>query len=166
MENTIQSQYFQDYMLENVCFGCGSHNAEGLQIKSFWEDDTCVCLWQPETKYQGWPNLLNGGILATLIDCHCMATATSHAYFLENKRAWNSEPVYRYATGTLTVKYLQPTPNTSPIKLIAKVLAVKNRKTTVVCEVWVNDVLTAQAEVIAIRVFDSSENTENNPFKG
>ena len=164
--NQQESAYLQDYMGENVCFGCGSHNPEGLQIKSFWEGDVCVCNWNSQEKYNGWRNLLNGGILATLIDCHTMAAATAHAYKVENDRHWSTEPTYRYATGTLTVKYLKPTPNDLPLQLRATVQAVKGKKTTVKCEVWCNDVMTAEAEVIAIRVYDSSQAQENNPFQG
>ena len=31
------STYFQDHMPENVCFGCGIHNEEGLHVKSEWK---------------------------------------------------------------------------------------------------------------------------------
>jgi acyl-coenzyme A thioesterase PaaI-like protein len=155
----------QEYMGENVCFGCGSHNPDGLQIKSFWENDVCICDWTSEEKYNGWRNLLNGGILATLIDCHTMATATSYAYMSE-QRKWDTEPTYRYATGTLTVKYLKPTPNNLPIQLRAKVQEVKGKKTTVQCGVWCDGMQTAEAVVIAIRVYDSSQDNAHNPFKG
>ncbi|XOV92659.1 MAG: PaaI family thioesterase [Bacteroidota bacterium] len=161
MENKI---YFQDHMPENICFGCGNHNEGGLHIKSYWEGNESVCHWNSEEKYQGWPNLLNGGILATLVDCHCMGTAMADAYQREN-RSLDSEPIYRYATGTLTVKYLKPTPNNKSIELRAEVTEVKNRKTTLICKVIVDDILTAEADVIAIRVYDSSQQTENNPFK-
>lgn len=161
MENVT---YFQDHMPENICFGCGNHNEEGLQIKSHWEGEESVCHWVSDKKYQGWPNLLNGGILATLVDCHCMGTAMADAYRRE-ERSLDSEPIYRYATGTLTVKYLKPTPNNQPIELRARIIEVKNRKTILSCRVIVSGEITAEADVIAIRVFDSSLQTENNPFK-
>ena len=155
--------YFQDYMPGNVCFGCGAEHPEGLQIKSFWEGETGVCIWQPQEKYRGWAHLLNGGILATLIDCHTMCTAMAHAYRTEG-RELDTKPVYRYATGTLSVKYLKPTPNNVPITLRANIVEVKGRKTTLKCEAFSGNLLTAEAEVIAIRVFDSSINTGQNPF--
>ncbi|WP_258102996.1 PaaI family thioesterase [Marinoscillum sp. MHG1-6] len=155
--------YFQDHMPENVCFGCGK-NHDGLQIKSYWEGEESVCRWDSEEKYHGWANLLNGGILATLVDCHCMGTAIAHAYRLE-ERDMDSKPVYRYATGTLTVKYLQPTPNDITIELRAKVIEVKGRKTVMECRVFSDGIQTAQADVVAIRVFDSSESQSENPFK-
>ena len=157
------SKYFQDHMPENVCFGCG-HNHEGLQIKSYWDGDISICKWHSEEKYHGWSNLLNGGIMATLIDCHCMGTAMADAYQKEG-REMNSKPEYRYATGTLSVKYLKPTPN-DQVELRAKVTEVKGRKTVMTCElISSKGEVSAVADVIAIRVFDGSQNSEANPFK-
>ena len=149
------SKYFQDHMPENVCFGCGQ-NHEGLQIKSYWDGDESVCDWESEEKYHGWSNLMNGGIIATLIDCHCMGTAMAKAYRMED-RSLDTLPEYRYATGTLSVKYLKPTPNTK-VQLRAKITEVKGRKTVLSCEFFdEKGNKTAEADVVAIRVFDSSE---------
>ena len=150
------SKFFQDHMPENVCFGCG-HNHEGLQIKSYWEGEVAICDWESKEKYHGWSKLLNGGIMATLIDCHCMCTAMAYAYKMEG-RDLETFPEYRYATGTLSVKYLKPTPNTQ-IQLRATVEEMKGRKTVLKCELLDHEGnKTAEADVIAIRVFDSSEN--------
>ena len=158
------NEYFQDHMPGNVCFGCGKENHEGLQIKSHWQGEESVCVWQSEEKYHGWADLLNGGIMATIIDCHCMGTAIAHAYRLEN-RPMDSLPEYRYATGTLSVKYLLPTSNNHPVELRAKVTEVKGRKTVMKCTLFSQGKKTAEADVVAIRVFDSSEQTESNLFK-
>lgn len=160
----MSEEYFQDFMPENVCFGCGIHNPDGLQIKSYWEGEEAVCIWQSEEKYHGWPKLMNGGVIATLIDCHCMGSAMAHAYKSEG-RSLDSEPEYRYATGTLNIKYLKPTPNDKPVELRAKILEVKERKTTLHCDLYCEEVKTAEAEVIAIRVFDSSRDGDGHIFK-
>ena len=103
---------------------------------------------------------MNGGIIATLIDCHCMGTAVAEAYKREH-RPLGSLPEYRYATGTLSVKYLKPTPNTK-VQLRAKVTEVKGRKTVLSCDFYSdNGEKTAEANVVAIRVYDSSENKES-----
>ncbi|MBU0487384.1 MAG: PaaI family thioesterase [Bacteroidetes bacterium] len=50
------------------CFGCAPGNQTGLRMK-FWEDgDDIVCKWQPESRYQGWNDVLHGGIQTTLMD--------------------------------------------------------------------------------------------------
>jgi len=151
-----KKQYFQDFMPGNICFGCGRDNHFGLQISSYWEGDEAVCIWNSEEKYQGWKGVLNGGILASLIDCHTMGTAMAAAYQAEG-RELNSEPEYRYATGTITVKYLKPTPNEKPVELRAKVQEIKGRKVVLTCTIFSEGVATAEAEVIAIRVYDGSK---------
>ncbi|MDE0471169.1 MAG: PaaI family thioesterase [Ekhidna sp.] len=154
-----ESKYFQDHLPGNICFGCGD-NHEGLQIKSYWEGEEAICEWISKEMYCGWSNLMNGGIIATLIDCHCMGTAVADAYKREN-RPLNSLPEYRYATGTLSVKYLKPTPNTR-VRLRAKVTEVKGRKTVLSCSFYSeNGEKTAEADVVAIRVYDSSENKKS-----
>ena len=93
-----------------------------------------------------------------------MGTAMAHAYRLEN-RSLDSLPEYRYATGTLNVKYLRPTSNNHPVELRAKIVEVKNRKTVMSCSLLSQGQISAEAEVVAIRVFDSSQNGGENVFK-
>ena len=159
----MKQKSIQEYMVGNVCFGCGKENHDGLQIDSYWQDDNeTVCVWQSEPKYQGWKGILNGGILASLIDCHCMGTALAATYHSEGRRL-DTEPTYHYATGTMSIKYLLPTSNDKPIELRAKAVEIKGKKVTVHCNVWSEGRKTAEAEVIAIRVFDSSKKTDT-PF--
>ena len=159
----INKDLFQDHMPGNICFGCGQSNHQGLKIKSYWENEEAVCFWQSEDKYQGWKGLMNGGIIATLVDCHCMCTAMAAAYKAED-RTLNSSPEYRYATGTITVKYLKPTSNTKPVELRATVKEIRRKVVVLQCKVLSDGVLTAIADVVAIRVFDSSDENSNAAF--
>ena len=157
------SKYFQDHMPGNVCFGCGS-NHDGLKIKSYWDGEVAVCQWASKEHFHGWSSLMNGGIIATLIDCHCMGMAIAQSY-REEGREMNTLPEYRYATGTLQVKYLKPTPN-DHIELRAHVIEIKGKKTVMTCElISSKGEVSVTAEVIAIRVFDSSVHTTENVFK-
>jgi acyl-coenzyme A thioesterase PaaI-like protein len=146
---------FQDYVHGNVCFGCGTANSSGLQICSEWDGDDAVCVWQPRSEHQGWPGLTCGGIIATLIDCHCMATAMATAYRNENRNLM-SHPVYRFATGALQIRYLKPTPVDAPLTLRARVTDVKDqRKYTLHCDLFARDARCVQAEVVAFLVYRS-----------
>lgn len=158
----MENDHFQAHMPGNICFGCGSANPEGLQIHSRWEGDEAVCVWSSEPRYQGWEGLMNGGILATLIDCHCMGTAMAAAY-REEGRALDSQPTYRYATARITVNYLKPTPNDRPLTLRAQVVELKGRKTALSCQAYVDGEKTAEAEVIGVRVFEGVD-TPDSPF--
>lgn len=116
----MKQRAFQDQLRENHCFGCGSANEHGLQIKSYWSGDQAVCTWQPQTFHAaGPPDLLNGGIIATLIDCHSICTAIAAAYHAEGREIGSEPPVW-YVTASLKVRYLRPTPIDQPVVLRAR----------------------------------------------
>lgn len=50
------------------CFGCAPDNPQGLRMQFTDEGDYVVSIWQPENNFQGWHNVLHGGIQATLMD--------------------------------------------------------------------------------------------------
>lgn len=53
---------------DHHCFACGMENKNGLCVK--WEVDgkTTFAEFVPDKKFQGWRNIVHGGILATLLD--------------------------------------------------------------------------------------------------
>lgn len=53
---------------EGYCFGCGRNNPIGLKLKFIRDGDTIRTEFTPERTHQGWPGLLHGGILGTLLD--------------------------------------------------------------------------------------------------
>ncbi len=152
---------FQDYMPGNICFGCGKSTKNGLHIKSYWKGDVSECVWVPKSIHQGWKGIMNGGIIATIIDCHIMGTSMAYAYKNEN-RELGSSPEYKYATGTMKIKYLKPTPN-NKVLLRAKVLSYSEKKVHVSCELFSKGEVTVIGEVVAFRVYDSSK--EKNLFQ-
>ncbi|MGH8581460.1 MAG: PaaI family thioesterase [Gammaproteobacteria bacterium] len=163
-----EREIFQDYMPGAVCFGCGENNPAGLKIQSFWEGDEGVCLWQPDERHQGWEGITCGGIIATLIDCHCMATAMATAVRNEN-RPLSSEPRYRFATGSLNIRFLKPTPIVQPLLLRAHVTEIKDaRKYTLACDLYADNVNTvAAAVVVGVLVYRSDRPWEGpGGFKG
>ena len=153
--------YFQDYMSGNICFGCGKNTKGGLHIKSYWNGNHSECIWKPKIIHQGWVNIMNGGIIATLIDCHCMGTAMAYAYKIEG-RSLNSLPQYKYATGSIKIKYIAPTPN-EEIMLIAKIESYSEKKVLLKCDLISHKNKTVIADVWAFRVYDSSK-VEANKF--
>lgn len=50
------------------CFGCSPDNPFGLKLHFHKEGDEVTCEWNPEQQFQGWMNVLHGGIQATLMD--------------------------------------------------------------------------------------------------
>jgi uncharacterized protein (TIGR00369 family) len=53
---------------EGFCFGCGRNNPIGLKLKFTRDGDTIRTEFTPDRTHQGWPGLLHGGILGTLLD--------------------------------------------------------------------------------------------------
>ncbi len=158
-----EHEYFQHAMPGDVCFGCGSDNAAGLKIHSYWEGDEGVCHWQPAPHHVGWDGVTCGGIIATLIDCHCMATAMATAIRNEN-RPLMSAPYYRFATGMLNIKYLAPTPNKQGLELRAQVIDIKNKKYTLECSLYADGLKTAEASVVAFLVHRSDQPDSDSAF--
>src|SRR6185503_14959668 len=103
---TTPTRAIQDHLPDQPCWGCGPNNPHGLRIKSYWLGASTVCTWQPQPHYAGWPGIVNGGILASLVDCHCVCTAMSDA---DANRGYADEPV-GFATGSLSIRYLRPVP--------------------------------------------------------
>jgi uncharacterized protein (TIGR00369 family) len=50
------------------CFGCSPDNPQGLRMKFLDDGDAIVSTWEPANNFQGWHNVLHGGIQATLMD--------------------------------------------------------------------------------------------------
>lgn len=50
------------------CFACGKKNPYGLKL-DFYQDGEWICAdFTPHEYYQGYPNILHGGITTTLMD--------------------------------------------------------------------------------------------------
>jgi acyl-coenzyme A thioesterase PaaI-like protein len=144
---------FQDYFPDDVaiCYGCGRNNPKGLHIKSYWENDVGVCRFLPEPHHTAFPGVVYGGLIASLIDCHSICTAMAHACRIEHRDMEKELDVY-YVTGELKVRFLKPTPTETEIVLRAHISEFTDKKSNVKCSVFANNIETARADVLAIRV--------------
>ncbi len=143
---------FQDDIPENYCWGCGRDNPDGLHLRSFWDRESAICDHQPGAdKAAGPRDVVNGGIIATLVDCHSVCTAIAAAYRSEG-RAIGSDPPIWYVTASLRVSYVKPAPIGAPLRLVARIAEAGTRKTNITCSVSADGVECATGEVLAIRV--------------
>ena len=142
---------------EGVCFGCGTSNVHGLHVKSFWHEDGVHVIAEhlPDAKYCGWPDLVYGGLIAMLVDCHSNWTAMAYHYRAQQREV-DSLPRINCVTGNLGIKFVKPTPMGVPLTLRARVEGEVGRKSRVICEVYAGDVLTAVGDSIFVRV-DTAE---------
>jgi acyl-coenzyme A thioesterase PaaI-like protein len=126
-----------------------------LQIKSYWDGEEGICTWQPQPYHIGHPSLVNGGILAAIIDCHATCTAVAAAYRVEN-RAITTAPLIACVMGSLNLTYLRPTPITEPLLLRATIRERAERKTLVTCTLSVQGEVCVRAEAVVVRVRTAS----------
>ena len=148
----MQEPAFQDQGSVYDCHGCGPNNAKGLRIKSYWDGDEAVATWTAEAHHcGGTPDILNGGIIASLIDCHGLNLAIAHAYRAEG-RPIGSAPRIGYVTANMNISYLKPAPIAQPIDLRACIIKIEGRKAWVNCTLSAAGQLCATGEVLGIRV--------------
>lgn len=50
------------------CFGCSPANSSGLKMKFYEEGDEILSSWAPDLHFQGFHDILHGGIQATMMD--------------------------------------------------------------------------------------------------
>lgn len=148
---------FQDHYPDNLsyCYGCGRLNEHGLQIKSYWDGEETVCIFQPKPYHIAVPGYVYGGLIASLIDCHCTGTAAAAAYRAEG-RAMGTEPALRFLTASLHVDYLRPTPLGVPLEVRATIKEIKGRKVVVSATVAAEEQVFARGEIVAIKVPEHS----------
>jgi acyl-coenzyme A thioesterase PaaI-like protein len=122
---SIQDTWFP----ELTCFGCGPANSDGLRLKSQPAGEFgATATFLPWPQHDNGLGYLNGGIIATLLDCHS-AAAVVHVAFGHD---WPPLPgaALPYVTAGLDVRYRRPAPLADPVTLIAEVTAASEDEMT------------------------------------
>ena len=142
----------QDQIPHNHCYGCGTENPLGMQIKSHWDGKVSRCTYTPRPEQCAGPTqYVYGGTIASLIDCHSVGTSMA-AFYEREGREIGSEPLIWCVTGRLTVNYLKPTPIDRPVDLEATIEEMTDRKARLKCTLYSDGEAKAEGEVIAVRV--------------
>lgn len=143
----------QDFYQEQVshCYGCGRLNEHGYQIKSYWDGEQALCIFQPQPYHLAVPGFVYGGLIASIIDCHSTGTAAAAAYEAAG-REMGTKPDFRYVTASLHVDYLRPTPIDAILHIAAKANEISGRKVVVSSSVIVDDVETARGLVTVVQM--------------
>jgi acyl-coenzyme A thioesterase PaaI-like protein len=113
-----------------------------------------VARFAPRPEHVAVPGFVYGGLIASLIDCHAMATA---AAFVERAagREIGDAPAPRFVTASLHVDYLKPTPHGAALELRAHASEIGARKVTVAVELGARGVVTARGTVVAVALPDT-----------
>jgi acyl-coenzyme A thioesterase PaaI-like protein len=127
------------------CFGCGPANEHGLRIESRMlgadqagHDGELVATWQPRLYHAAFENVLNGGVIGTLLDCHSNWTA---AMRVMRDRGLDHPP--GCVTAEFAVRLRRPTPVDRPLTIRAWPIADDGDRVVVDAEIAVDGIITA-----------------------
>lgn len=88
------------------CFACGAHNAYGLQLVFQQEGDAVTTEFTADLRYQGFPGVVHGGIVATLLDETLERVASLEGRWL--------------MTGRIAVRFRRAVPIERPLRVVAR----------------------------------------------
>ncbi len=94
------------------CFACGHRNESGLKLTFRRDGARIVADYTPAERYQGFPGVLHGGILATMLDETMGRTGALRQEWL--------------MTGKLDIRYRQPAPIDQPLRVWGEIARERN----------------------------------------
>jgi acyl-coenzyme A thioesterase PaaI-like protein len=152
-KHLMTQKAFQDYYPDDLshCYGCGRLNTHGLQIKSRWDGEETVAVFQPKPYHTAIPGCVYGGLIASLVDCHGTGSASAAAYRTAG-RDMGSQPPLRFVTASLHVDYLRPTPIDTALEVRGRIDLVKERKVVVSVRVLADGEVCATGTVVAVQM--------------
>ena len=137
---------FDSRYYDQVCFACGDRNPHGLHMRferdpdGSAEDGAILCRYEPREADQGFPGVLHGGVLVTLMD-EAMAWA-----MWAKSRALG-------VTARMETRYRRPVPSTGPLLVRARVATVRGRRMEVEARVQdAEGVTLAEASALFLRL--------------
>jgi acyl-coenzyme A thioesterase PaaI-like protein len=90
------------------CFACGQRNDSGLKLTFRREGDRIVADYLPREEFRGFPGVLHGGVLATMLDETMSRTGAM-------RREW-------LMTGKLEIRYRRPAPVDKPLRVWGEIM--------------------------------------------
>ncbi len=111
-----------------MCFGCGRANPVGLYMK-FRDDgvDRVLCEYTVAERYQGYPGVVHGGVLATMLD-----EAVARVSFI-------GDPHHFMMSVKLEVKFRHPVPVAQPVRVVGRIVKLRGRLGKAVGQVILSD---------------------------
>jgi uncharacterized protein (TIGR00369 family) len=122
------------------CFVCGMENQYGLAL-AFYERGSgeVVCRVRLPDRYQGFPGLAHGGVLAAMLDEAAMRAAMAR----DDQRFM--------LTARMTIHYRKPVPVGEPLELVGRLLKQSGRLSTARAQLLLPDgSVGAEAEVTLV----------------
>lgn len=125
-----------------MCFVCGRENPVGLHL-TFYEDPEAGQVVAPlniPERYQGYPGIVHGGILSTILD---ETTGRAINVGQDDAQFW--------VTARLEMRYRRPTPTETPLTAVGWVVKRRSRTAEVAGEIRLADgTVTAEASAVVV----------------
>ena len=141
--NSLQEKYASD----SICFGCGPANEHGLQIKSYVDGQSVIAQYLPKPYHHAFPGVLNGGIIGTLLDCHCNWAS---CYYLMKAQNLSEPPCT--VTAEYSIKLRRPTPMNKELNLAANLIRIEANKVIIKGELLCDDKVCATCDATFVAV--------------
>jgi acyl-coenzyme A thioesterase PaaI-like protein len=107
------------------CFACGVRNDAGLHLVFREEDGAIVTEYTPALQFQGFPGVVHGGILTTLLDETLNRTAMAEGRWM--------------MTGRLEIRFRSAAPLGRTLRVTARKLASRSRMVQAAGEIVLAD---------------------------
>ncbi len=118
---------------DKYCFVCGDQNEIGLHADiTVGQDNTAYAKLKIPKHFQGWHDIVHGGIISTLLD-------EVSVYACRNIS-------HKGVTAEINVRFRKPVPTETEIELRSKVIDIKRKIVMVEAELLVNGVVHASAD--------------------
>ena len=104
------------------CFGCGDLNPKGLKLAFSQVDGAAVAEFDPDPHHRGYPGLMHGGLVATILD-----EAMGWAVYGEG--VWTM-------TARMQVRFRRPVPLAGRLRVAARVTKQRSRLVEARAELW------------------------------
>ena len=116
-QNPVEHQRHTDRLNDTSsyqrCFACGVRNMSGLQLHFQQEGEAIFTEFTLDERFQGFPGVAHGGILATILDETLSRTATAEGRWM--------------MTGRLEVRYRNVAPIGQLLRCTARTLTSRSR---------------------------------------
>lgn len=126
-----------------MCFACGRENPVGLHIHFFADENSSVHAdFTPRPEHQGFPGIMHGGLISTILDEIIGRTAIASNFWC--------------ATAELRVRYIKPIPIGETLHITGQIITKSTRVLRGRGEIRSirDNIVLAEAEGVYVRISD------------
>ena len=149
----------QDYYPEKFakCFGCGRKNTEGLHHKTYWDGNEGTCHFISQKHHTGYPGVLYGGLIASLIECNSVAVSIAATCEAEGINMEKPVKLLFFTIVRSNIKFRSAIPINSEVTVKTKVDSMYKKFVKLKVSIYSDNILCTTAETTTMRIEQSFE---------